>query len=233
MFDGWRSCVRTTTNTHLSEMLTIRWLPQETDWFMKVSPDHVRHLGQGGAAGPFIDKLALAFLCQFLYCHVCTVEHSEHTAEEGEHALWGESFWGLHEGLRHKMNMVKPAKYKKIKLGKTKIVLPKPSGLLQMDETNVMLHTRLSKQGYLEADKKSPYSRDTELQELTERLVSRLHMWPDVDFAASTDGERKMLLKDLPGDMNDLAWVLLLHTGAEIAIFGTWKTARGCLTVHR
>ncbi|KAG8708181.1 hypothetical protein FRC08_000074 [Ceratobasidium sp. 394] len=130
------------------------------------------------------------------------------------------------------MNMVKPAKYKKIKLGKTKIVLPKPSGLLQMDETNVTLRARLNKQGYLEAGKKSPYSRDTELQELTERLASRLHMWPDVDFAASTDEERKMLLKDLPGDMNDLARVLSLHTGAEIAIFGAWKTARGRLTVH-
>ncbi|KAG8680702.1 hypothetical protein FRC08_016099 [Ceratobasidium sp. 394] len=194
-------------------MPSFRWLPQETDWFTKISADHVRHLHTGLATHAFIERIRPFFLQQFPYRHPHYVNHVPHTQDEHATVLEGQSWWELEE----------PG---------DDVKLPPPSGLLRDNETTDAIRAELRFEGYREPDGQGPYSKDDDSRILAESLATRIHLWPETDCGAYTDEQRQWVLKDLPKDMIDLVHTLTHQTGAKIAILAAWKGPRGNLAIH-
>jgi hypothetical protein len=65
------------------------------------------------------------------------------------------------------------------------------SGLVELYETYEGILKQLKGEGYLHGGNDTPYTRDQTLMELTTKTTTRLHMYPDVDFAVYTNEERQ------------------------------------------
>jgi hypothetical protein len=65
------------------------------------------------------------------------------------------------------------------------------SGLVELYETYEGILQRLHGEGYIHGGNETPYVRDTSLQDLTTRTATRLHLYPDMDFGAYTNQQRK------------------------------------------
>jgi hypothetical protein len=65
------------------------------------------------------------------------------------------------------------------------------SGLVELYETYDGILHRLRGEGYVHGGDETPYARDSTLQDLTTRTATRLHLYPDVDFGAYTNQQRK------------------------------------------
>jgi hypothetical protein len=65
------------------------------------------------------------------------------------------------------------------------------SGLVNLNETNESINAHLRGEGFLHAGQDTPYTRDERVIAHTLRTATRLHMYPDVDYGAYTDEERK------------------------------------------
>ncbi|KAG8697840.1 hypothetical protein FRC08_006302 [Ceratobasidium sp. 394] len=203
-----------------------RFIGKENTFLQRVSPDHIRAVKEiDTTLAEFLERLAEEFFHRFPYRHVRYIDHFDHTEEEQEGCLYGKPLWGLSE-----MNDIKS---KSVGKGKaSKVPVPKPSGLMETRETTAYWRKRLAGQGYLTAGEKSPYTRDEAFKDLTERVASRLAMYPSVDFGAYTDDDRKRTLRDLPGDLDALVSVLAGHTGAEICILAGWRNEKDRLSVY-
>jgi hypothetical protein len=64
------------------------------------------------------------------------------------------------------------------------------SGLMELYETYEGILKRLKGEGYLHGGDDTPYTRDQTLIDLTTKMATHLHMYPDVDFATYTNEER-------------------------------------------
>jgi hypothetical protein len=65
------------------------------------------------------------------------------------------------------------------------------SGLVELYETYEGIIKQLKGEGYLHSGNDTPYARDQTLTNLTTQTATRMHMYPDVDFGAYTNEERK------------------------------------------
>jgi hypothetical protein len=65
------------------------------------------------------------------------------------------------------------------------------SGLVNINETNETIAAHLRGEGFLHAGQETPYTRDAWIMAYTLRTATRLHMYPEVDYGAYTDEERK------------------------------------------
>jgi hypothetical protein len=65
------------------------------------------------------------------------------------------------------------------------------SGLVELYETYDGILQHLQGEGYIHGGHETPYTRDTSLQDLTTRTVTRLHLYPNMDFGAYTNQQHK------------------------------------------
>jgi hypothetical protein len=63
------------------------------------------------------------------------------------------------------------------------------SGLVELSETYEQILSRLRSQGFVHPGTSTPYSRDGSINTLTERMGTRLLMYPNMDFGCYTNAE--------------------------------------------
>ncbi|KAG9097316.1 hypothetical protein FRC06_007681 [Ceratobasidium sp. 370] len=140
-----------------------------------------------------------------------------HTEAQAEQVLIGEDVFNM--WLRNKLNTVKADKYRH-----KKNAPPGPlSGLIEMYETFESIKACLHQEGYLHTGNNTLYARDPSLAELTQCTATHLHMWYESDFSAYTADEKQWALEDLPGDLEDLAEVIAMHTGVQLWFSAAWR----------
>ncbi|KAG8794494.1 hypothetical protein FRC12_024100 [Ceratobasidium sp. 428] len=102
----------------------------------------------------------------------------------------------------------------------------KPSGLIKIYDTLQLFKMRLGDQGYMHIDPTSLYCPDCEQLDCHDCLVTRLGLFPTLDFAVGKDNYRARLLSDLPMDLKDFADMMHQHTGAQLCIYAAWQNSR-------
>lgn len=65
------------------------------------------------------------------------------------------------------------------------------TGLVELNQTYENIMSRLKSEAFFHSGSTTPYSRDPELDILTEQVGTRLMTYPGTDFACYTDLERK------------------------------------------
>ncbi|KAG8713885.1 hypothetical protein FRC09_018215 [Ceratobasidium sp. 395] len=194
------------------------WLAAESKWFRSHHDDLAAYKREGGTPAEYAACLIPAFYEAHQYRHPRATNHVRATVAQRKSMLFGETYYHFLEKTRHKLNF----EQKKGKTEATERSLPPP-------ETDASIQERLGGLGFVHAGSRSPYSRDATLQRFEQLTATRLGAYPDIDYAAVNNEQRAQALKDLPGDLEDIATVLSVQTGAEIWAVGVWRDPDGRL----
>ncbi|QRV99058.1 hypothetical protein RhiJN_27077 [Ceratobasidium sp. AG-Ba] len=209
---------------------------QENAWLNKIVADYAIWCSLGGQAYDFIELVVKELFRRFPYRDPRAIDHYPHTAEEDEEVLYGRRLRLFLERLRHKLNTLK-----RFKFG----VVPPPSGCIELYETLKSLQNRLQGEVFLHAGTTSPYSRDLDLEDRTQRFAARMELWPEIDYGACREDERRRhvfriwihtalttmlrVCRDIPGDCQEWVNIMAAKTGAEFLVISSWKNDQGTL----